>query len=637
MPGPQTDNAEPVTLDLQPGFFSEASPRGAKGRWKTGDRVRFKNGRPMKLGGWVQPLITGAAFKGLDRREWEWASLDSQAWLAQGTSKKLYITSRGVRYDITPIRDTASLTNPFTTTSGSATVVVADADHGAQLGDFVHFSGASAVGGLTIDGEYEITGITDNSSYSVTAGSAASSSATGGGSVVAQYEISIGLGSASQAVGWGTCTWGTGTWGTRRGSCSDVTLPLRIWSLDNFGEDLIASPRGGAIYWWDRTSGPTSRAVLLDNAPRTNEHVLVSNSGDQIIALGAFDELANSPNKMLVRTSQVGTLNVWEIDDNNPETLTVFEEVLSTGSRIIMGLRTRNGIFIGTDKAEYLMQPDAQQVFRIGKIGEENTIVGPNAGIDVGGTIFGMASSKFVKFDGVYSELPCPVWGFLFDTNDPATPGISADQIDKVYTFHNETFSEIWWLYPASTPPLRITTDGSFRTTTGGDFRAIAGEFSENSRYVIFNYGDNCWYYGTIDRTAMSPRTLTYGVPFGASSAGQMFTHETGTDDDAVAMNEFIESYDIQLGEGKAAMHVRQFIPDYMRIIGTLRLTLSAKSRPQDAVYKVFGPYSFTGANALVGVRAAGRQMSVRIDSTTAGTDWRDGAGSFELQADGER
>lgn len=637
MANPQTDSTDRVDLNLQPGFFSESSPRGATGRWKTGDRVRFKNGRPMKMGGWLQPLIDGATFQGIDRREWEWTSLDGQPWIAQGTSKKLYITSRGVRYDITPIRDAASLTNPFTTTAGSANVLVTDADHGAQLGDFVHFSGATAVGGLTIDGEYEIVGITDNNAYTITAAGVATLGAVGGGSVAAQYEVSIGLDSASQAEGWGTCAWSTGPWDVRRPGCSSVVLPLRIWSLDNFGEDLIASPRGGGIYWWDRTTGPNSRAVLLENAPRTNEHVLVSNSGDQIIALGAFDELANSPNKMLVRTSAVGSLTIWELDDNDPETETVFEEVLSTGSRIVMGLRTRNGIFIGTDKGEYLMQPDAQEVFRIGKIGEENTIVGPNAAVDVGGTIYGMASSKFVKYDGVYTELPCPVWGFLFDTSDTTSPGISADQLDKVYTFHNETFSEIWWLYPAEQNPARITTGGDFRFTTDGDLRILAGEFSENSRYVIYNLADNCWYFGSINRTAMMPKTLSYGVPFGASEDGEMFVHETGTDDDGSPMNEFIESYDIQLGDGKQAMHVSNFIPDYMRILGTLRLTINAKNRPQQEDYKVFGPYSFTGASSIVGVRAAGRQMSVRIDSITTGTDWRDGAGTFKVQPDGER
>lgn len=644
---PLTDNAEPVELSLAPGFFSEQTDRGAKGRWKDGNRVRFKDSLPQKLGGWAEALISGAAVEGIDRAEWEWASLDGQPWIAQGTNSKLYLINRGIRYDITPLRRAVTLTNPFTTTSGSAIVSVEDADHGAEQGDFVRFSGATAVGGLTIDGEYQITAVQDGSHYTITASSPASSSATGGGSVMVEYDINVGLESASQAHGWGTCTYGTGTYGTRRGNCSGLTLPLRIWSLDNFGEDLIASPRGGAVYWWDRTTGPTSRAVLLPDAPRTNERVLISDSGDQIICLGAYDEVAASSDKMFIRVGAVGSLTEFTITDD--EENTVFEERLSTGSYIIDGKRTRSGIFIQTDTAQYLMQPDPDQIFRIGKIGQGNSTMGPNATVDVDGTIYTMAHNKFMTFDGVYREIPCPVWGRVFDAEsfspDPSDDefliqnGIDVEQGDKVYCFLNKGFSEVWWFYPSPGGAIRVTVPEEERVTTAREVRAVLGIDSENDRYVIFNYSENLWYYGVIERTAMSTGGLSYGkdVPFGSDPRGAFWLHETGEDDGDLPMAEYIESFDVQMGEGKQSMHVSQFIPDMKRLAGTMQITLKAKSRPQGTAYKIFGPYSFTADTGLVGVRAAGRQMAVRFSTADLGTDWRLGDGTFETQPDAER
>jgi hypothetical protein len=856
---PVTDSVETVTVSLEPGFFSEQTARGAKSRWKDGDRVRFKDGLPQKLGGWLTQAISNtllptAAFQGIDRKELEWTSLDNSRLLAQGTSKKLYLVLNNVRYDITPVRLTVTLTNPFTTVNGSPLVTVAHAGHGAAKGDFVRFTGATAVGGLTISGEYSITTINDGNSYVITASGNASSGATGGGSVVATYDISIGYDSATQANGWGTCGYGQGTYGTRRGACSALTLPLRTWSLDNWGEDLLACPRGGGIYWWDKTTGPLTRAVLLDQAPPTNEYMLVSDSGDQVICLGAFDAVANTSDRMLIRTSDIGSLTVFTINDsvNQLEANSVFEERLSTGSRIINGIRTRNGIFIFTDKAQYLMQPDSSQIYRVGKLAEGSSVLGPNAAIEVDGTMYGMGRNRFVKFDGVFGEMPCPVWGTLFDNKQIATSGgdpyfssvtllehfdgtngqttatdsssyahaltnfqggslcdtatfkwgtgslpapsgvpkavttssavaefsvsaglpftlegwinvdsagvgsnnvmlsiegdfgvsrpalmlymsgsststmrvnavgyhdagaaafqingainfscntwhhvavvrsgttytlyldgvadgtattattltpstgagvvataaqrstafmvgwidevrftngiarytsnfavpteafpngaggsygINNDQGDKVYCWYNKDYSEIWWHYPSS-----LST--------------------ENDRYIILNISEPCWYYGTIARSAGSSGGTAYAVPFATSPDGTLSLHETGTTDNGAAMNEFIESYDVQIGQGKSAMHVRNFVPDMKRIAGTMLLTLKAKNRPQQSSYVTSGPYSFTSASTISGVRSCGRQIAIRLSSTTTDADWRTGDHTFEIQPDGER
>lgn len=619
---PVVDNQTPVPVSLDPGFFSEATARGAKNRWKDGDRVRFKDGLPQKMGGWATQAISNVllptqAFQGVDRKELEWTALDNSKWLAQGTSKKLYLVMNNVRYDITPVRSTETLTNPFTTINGSPLVTVADASHGAAQGDFVRFSGASAVGGLTINGEYSITTINDGNSYVITASGNASSGATGGGSVVASYDISIGFDSATQANGWGTCGYGQGTFGTRRGACSGLTLPLRTWSLDNWGEDLLACPRGGGIYWWDKTTGPLTRAQLLPDAPPTNEYMLVSDSGDQVICLGAFDPVANASDRMFIRTSDIGSLTVFTLADsvNNEPDNSVFEERLSTGSRIIQGTRTRNGIFIFTDKAQYLMQPDSANIYNIGKIAEASSIYGPNSALEVDGTLYGVGPNRFVKFDGVYGELVCPIWGKLFDNKDTAVSpyGLNNAQADKIYMWYNKQFSEIWVHYPSALS-------------------------SENDRYAIINVAEKLFYYGSMARSAGSSGGTVYAGPFATAPNGTLYLHEMGTSDDGVAMGDYIESFDIQLPGELDAMHISNFVPDMKRITGTLQLVLKTKNRPQQASYVTFGPYNFDGTSALVGTRAAGRQAAIRIQSTGVNSDWRMGDSTFMVQGDaGER
>lgn len=600
----------PVRLAFQPGFFSEAADVDAVNRWKDGNRVRFKNGLPEKFGGWEEEELTGAPMYGVDRREHEWTSLDGQPWVAIGTSRKLYVVNRGVRYDITPIRRSTTLSDPFTTTDGDATVLVTDVLHGAQTGDFVRFTGASAVGGLTLEGEYEIT-VINGTQYTIEAGSPANADATGGGAVAAEYDINTGNADAAQAHGWGTCTYGTGTWGTRRGDCSAIILPPRIWSLDNFGEDLLASPRGGALYWWDRSLGPTSRAVLIETAPQTIEVMLVSPSGDQIIALGAFDNVAGSPDKMLVRTSDTGSIVDWEEPLDLDEENNVFSERLSNGSRIISGTKTRRGVRVCTDKQSYMMLPDATEVWDIEPIAQQNPPAGPNAEIDVNGVTYSMTADGFIKFDGVQDDLPCDVWGYIFDQEDD-TPGLNLGQLDKIYAYYNSQFDEVMWLYPSR-------------------------DSIENDRYVCFQIGSRIWYYGSIARTAMSTGGIAYSGPYGSAPDGTFYRHEVGVDADGAAMNEYIESFDMRIADGAVATHLNLFIPNFKRWTGVMRMILKTKNSPQDAAPVRTKTYDMPDTTKAQGIRAAGRQLAVRFGTTTVGTSWRMGVGQFTGQPDAER
>jgi hypothetical protein len=601
-------SAQPITLTIQPGFFSETGDRDAVGRWKTGDRVRFKNGLPEKMGGWEEATITGSTLEGIDRREHEWTSLDGQPWIAQGTSRKLYLINRGIRYDITPVRRTITLTDLFTT-DGTTTVTVLDVLHGAETGDFVRFSGATAVGGQTIDGEYEITVLNGNQ-YTITIPVAATA-ATGGGAVVTEYDINVGLDSAEQAHGWGTCTYGTGTYGTRRGDCSAIILGPRIWSLDNFGEDLLASPRGGALYWWDRSLGPTTRAVLVETAPPTIERMLVSPSGDQVIALGAFDSVAGTPDKMFIKASAIGTFADWDVPIDPEEDTTVFEERITNGSRIIGGFKTSGGVLVQTDKATYFMRPDPSEIYAIDQVATENTLCGPNAGIDVNGVGFWMALDKIMAFDGVQQELPCDVWGFVFDNEAAAegkSPGFNRDQADKVYSYYNKRGDEVTWLYPSL-------------------------ESDENDRYLCFNRTQRIWYYGSIARTAMSTGGIAYSLPYGSAPTGELFLHEGVPDADGALMNEFIESWDMQIGAGRDATHLSMYVPDFKRWTGTMRMQLKVKDRPQQTTY-VTSTYDMEDDTIEQGVHDCGRAIAVRFGSIELGASWRMAPGTFYGQPD---
>lgn len=608
------DTRIPIPLRLAPGFFTETSARGAPTRWKTGDKVRWKNGQIEKIGGWTEQDLDGVPLLGVPRAVHEWTSLDGDKWIAVGTNRKLYLVNRDTLYDITPLSRWVALTNPFTTTMGSASVLVTDAGHGASEGDSVAFTSTASVGGLTIAGDYTVVAPVTSTTYVIVAASPAASAAVGGGSVQASYDIQAGAADETPAVGYGTCVYGEDAYGTPRDpTCSNLVERIRIWSLDNFGEDLIASPRGGAVYHWDRTLGPLSHAVLLPTAPQTNQRVLISNSGGRIICLGAFDTVANSSDPMFVVAGAEESLTDFTIDPEGQND--VFEERLAVGSEIITGVRTRAGLLISTDEAKYLMQEDPIDIFRITKLSEGNATIGPNAMIEVDGTVYEMTPYKFMAFDGVVDELPCEVWQDVFAEtieDDPNPHVIDRAQLDKVYAWYNEKFSEIWWHYPS----------------VGGN--------GENDRYVVYNKQERCWYFGSINRTAARAPGPSYDLPFAFQSDGTLFLHESGVNDGNGPMFAFAESHDAQLGDGKVQMQVSRAIPDLTRFVGSISLYLKAKEWPRDPNYRVKGPYLITANTRKKGVKIKGRQVAVRFESNTLGDDWRLDAWTFYASQDAE-
>lgn len=596
------DNRDPQTIRFEPGFFTETSARGAPTRWKSGDRVRFRNGELEKLGGWVAEEITGYSYipstetdqfnrgnVGVSRRLCEWTALDGQSFIAVGTSTKLFLVNRSIRYDITPIRRTVTLTNPITVAIDEQLVTITDAGHGANVGDTVYLSNASAVAGVTLSGEYVVQSVL-GSTYIVLVDGSPSSSTTGGGTVKIDYELGIGTANQTVALGWGAGPYGRGTYGTAR-ETSNIVRRLRTWSLEHFGEDLIASPRGGAVYHWDRSNGVQTRAQILDQAPASNEIVLVSNSGGRIICLGAFDEVGNTPDKMLIRVGAEESLTDFTLPVNVDEGTDVAEERLSTGSRIVAGVRTRGGNFVSTDRAVYMMFEDPTEIFDVKPIASGNPCVGPNAMLEVDGTVYVMAPTKFMVYDGVYQELPCDVWRFVFQ--DAGTK-ITRAQADKVYSFYNEQFAEIWWLYQS-------------------------GDSSEIDRYVVFNRSNRTWVTGTIRRTCGMPPGTSYDYPLmlAPESAGNgddtFYLHENGQQDAGTTMEWNAESHDFELGNSKTQMHASRVIMDMTEMAGSLRFQLKTKERPMQEDYVIRGPYKLLPTTKKSGVRAKGRQCALKL------------------------
>lgn len=595
-------------LEIAPGFYTESTDRGARGRWKDGNKVRFQNGLPEKLGGWVTSKSAGAAiqFTGKTRAIHDWVALDGTRYAAFGTHKKLYLVSNAVKYDITPIRSSGTLANnPFTTTSGLTTVAVTHVAHGASAGDYVTYSGASTFNGVTITGEYSITSITDADHYVITHSVAASGTGAGGGAAVTYaYQISIGSEYSSSALGFGyggfglDSGYGGSGYGTARTS-EVTTVEARIWSLDNWGEDLMATYQDGRIYTWDKTNGPTTRAILVTNSPTTNRRILVSTEDRHLVSFGAHDGSASDP--MLVRWTTQEDFTDWTPTATN----SAGDKRLDHGSRIIGAIKSRNDIIIFTDKALYAMRfVGGNDVFGFTPLGASVAMDGPNAAIDINGNIFFKGPRDFYAYDGAIRPMSCDVRSYVF--ND-----INKTQSRQVYAAVNRLKSEVMWLYPSASS-------------------------QELDRYVIFNYAEKLWYYGTMDRTAFADTSPFYDLPYAVDASGYLYKHELGTDDNTSAMTAYVESYDVEIGNGTNMMEIDEAIPDFDSLTGDVAVLFKGRRYPQATQYEN-GPFTVTSSTERFNPRMKARQIAIRVTSDSVGDAWRMGPWRLRTMPHGKR
>ncbi len=605
-------SGEMVKLDIGPGVITDKTDSGAMGRWKDCDLIRFKNSLPQSLGGWKNRPLTGSVpLLGVPRSNHDWVALDATTYAAVGTEKRLYIIENDLTVtNITPIRESGQLTDPFSTdttgaydpnaTGNASFFRVTDTAHSVQVGDIVNFQNfTNPVGGLTIDGDFECIAVTDTDNYVLQAPINATSTVTLSGATGDYiYEITVGAVSTGSVNGWGTSTWGAETWGTPR-TGSTFTLDLRTWSLDNWGEDLIASPRGLKIYVWDKSVGLGTRATEITQAPITNLRVLVSPENRQLIALGAHN--GTDSDALFIAWTDNEDFTTWISAVGN----TAGDKRVGEGSELITGITTRSGILLFTDKSVHIMQPTGgKAIYSFRQLGGGISITGPSAVTDANGVVYFMGKTNFYVYDGSLRVLQCPVWTHVYDN-------FNREQAFSTYCSHSKDFNEVWWFYPSS------------------------GQ-STNDRYVVYNYLEGIWYFGVMDRSSFRDFSPFLGLPFGLDSNGLLYTHEDGDDADTVGMPSFIESGDISMADGDELIHISKLIPDFDRLNGSVSVTLKGKKYPQGHEF-TSGPYTANDSTAEMGVRIRARQVAIRVEQNGLGENFRMGSWRARVTKDGER
>ena len=610
-------------LVLKPGVNRENTVYTSEGGWYDCDKVRFRQGTPEKIGGWTR--LSEATFLGIARSLFSWVTLGGSKYLGIGTNLKFYIESGGAYYDVTPERATVTLTNPFTTVSGSSTVTVADANGGYIDGDFVTFSGGAAVGGITVVGEFQISRNTSLNTYTIEFTSAASSSATGGGTVTAKYQINTGPETSEPLVGWGASTWGDGVWGTG-GTSTDS---FRTWSQANFGEDLVFGPRTGPAFFWDQSEdGLTTRAVLLSGisgstAPIIQNHILVSDINRFVFFLGTNALGTTTIDPMLIRWSdQESALNWTPTSTNQAGDLR-----LSRGSEIVTGIQARQEVLIWTDTALYTMKyVGAPVVWGAQLVGDNLSIASRNSAIYVNGVSYWMGVGNFYKYDGRVQTLRCDLKKYIF--ND-----LNAEQYAQVFAGANESFGEIWWFY-------------------------CSGSSTSVDKYVIYNYDQDIWYFGTLARTAWVDSGVR-DFPIASTYTNNLVNHEDGLDNNegssVVAIDSYISSAQFDLEDGHQFVFVHKMLPD-MSFDGSTSDSPSVEMSllPLQSAGSGFNnPLSEGGVNAAsvtrtasvpvevftdqINVRVRGRQMAIKVQSTDTGVAWQLGSPRIDMRPDGRR
>jgi hypothetical protein len=606
-----------VNFRPAPGINKEVTDYTGEGKWTDGDNVRFFQGLPQKIKGWEKFIAT--TIVGVARDQHAWVSLDGTRYNAIGTDRKLYVLQEGLAYDITPIRrGPTSLTNPFTT-NATTSVLVSDTGHGCLVGSFVTFDSFSTIDGLDMNKEFEVTSVVNTAAYVVTHTSQASGSTSGGGGTGnANYQINPGPEFSLAAFGYGTDEWGAGGWGSPSTS-SNVTLAARQWSLDNFGEDLIATVLNGGTFQWDTSAGLATRAAAVTNAPTTSRLSLISTPDRHLLIMGTESTIgtASSQDDLLIRFSDQENITTYQPTAEN----TAGSLRIADGSRIVAAERSRGQILVWTDTSLHSMQFIGPPfTFGLRQLGQNCGIIGQHAGVDLNGVSYWMSQDSFYLFDGTVKKLPCTVEQFVFNN-------INQTGSENAFAGHNGEFNEILWFY----------------SRTGSD---------QINAIVAYNYLEQTWWTGTLSRTSWIDRGV-FDNPVGTeylantvannetilgltAGATQTYLHEAGNDADGQAMTAFVKSGSVEIGEGNDILFVQKLIPDIQNQSGVLNMDLEFKYYPNNT-QSVTKTTTFSDTTEFVSLRGRGREFTVNVVSNTAGTAWRLGTQRFDVQPDGRR
>ena len=622
---------------FRPGINQEGTDYSNSGGWFNANLVRFRKGLPEKIGGWAKATLN--TYQSTVRALHAWVDLSLTKYLGLGATWKYYIKEGASFYDITPIRlTTAAGDVTFSATNGSSTLTVTDTAHGAQQNDFVTFSGAATLGGnitaAVLNQEYQIATVVNANSYTITAKDTsdatvtanASDSGNGGSSVVGAYQINVGLDVYVESTGWGVSTWGAGAWGSS--TAITAANQLRLWSHDNFGEDLVMNVRSGGVFYYDISAATlgTTRAVALSDlaganlTPTKALQVLVSDVDRHVICLGA-DPISGSSRSgsidpLLVAWSDQENVTEWEPLPTN----TAGSLRLSAGSQIIGALRARQETLIWTDTALYSMSFIGQPfTFGINLVNEGVGLIAPNGAINTPKGVFWMDKKGFYTYNGSVQDIPCTVQNYVFsDFNE--------SQAFQTFGFVNKEFDEVGWFY-------------------------CSGTSTVIDKYVVFNYEDGTWTIGELTRSAWIDEGIFNNpmATYTTSNVGYLYNHETGNDADGAAMdNVFIESSDFDLADGEDFQSIRRIIPD-IKFTGdggtgqTVNVVVKTRNFPAESL-STATTATCTSSTSKIDTRIRARQAVLRVESdddntsgNNLGVGFRVGVTRMDVQPNGRR
>ena len=642
-------------LQFKPGFNKQITQSGAESQWTDGDFVRFRYGLPEKIGGWEQLTINNETLPGAARAQHTWTSLAGEKYAAIGTSQGLFLYYGDDFYDITPL-DTAITGATFDSTTGSPTVTVNKTSHGLSAGRYITFDSVTVPTGsgyATTDftnNTFEITNVTANA-FDITMPSNSAGTTSGTGSAEILPYVIVGPTFQTAGYGWGTYLWSDSTWGTAR-TTSDVVLDPGIWSLDNFGQILVATIHNGKTYTWNAgASNPRSnRATLMSGAPTKTRLTLVSDRDRHLFHFGTETTIGDSTTQdpMFIRFSNQEDYNTYQPTATN--TAGTFR--LDTGNKIIAAVQGKDYVFVLTDSAAYVIQfVGPPFTFSVRQVGTNCGCIGQNAVSYSNGMIFWMSGEGgFFAFDGTVKALPCLVEDFVFTTTGDNL-GINYNASQIIYGEHNTLYNEVTWFYPKA---------GS----------------TQIDRCVTYNYGENCWTTGSLARSSYAD-TGVFDVPYATQynstatpnfdiqgitnlyGASTYYAHETGTDQvnssGTTSINAYIQSGDFDIsarmgitgqttgladlrGDGEFIMSMKRFVPDFQYLTGNSKVTLLLNDYPNNtASSSPLGPFTITSSTDKVDTRARGRLLSIKIENDAIGETWRYGTLRVDIKPDGRR
>ena len=645
-----------IDFKVLPGIDKQNTNAGAEFRWVDSDNVRFRYGLPEKVGGWSS-LVTDTIV-GVARKMHAFVDLDGNRYVAIGTDKFLLLYFEGQLFDITPLK--TSLTSAtIATTNASAVCTITKAGHGLSAGDIIQLDSVTLPGGTGFsdsdfeDKNFQVTSVTSSSVFTITQSSNATATVSTGGSLTIKPYETIGPRAQSYGYGWGIDGWGNGNWG-EAASASDVSLEPGLWSLDNFGEVLIATIANGKTFTWNagaasatsNRASTTTSGFATGNNPTASRLTLVSPTTRHLCHFGTETTVGTDTTQddMFIRFSDQEDIDSYDATAIN----SAGDFRLQDGTKIVGALKAKETILVWTDNALYTMKfIGAPFTFGFEQVGTNCGLIGKNAAVEIDGSAFWMSPNGFFMFDGTVKSLPCTVEDFVYDSAD-TTKG------QQITAGLNNLFTEVVWYYPS----------------TGSDY---------NDKYVVFNYGEpmkgGVWYTGTEARTSWIDGVV-YPQPFGtkydASASGTfpeiigedslgqtiLFEHEVGTDQvnpngTTTAVTSFVKSYDFDLqsrarnAQGRASgptiagevfLALRRFVPDFKTLLGNAKVTIGIKRYPQQSdSTTTLSPFTITSSTDKKDTRARGRFVNFKIENDSVSESWRFGTFKIDIQPDGRR